>query len=82
MTKPLTHNEMISAIFAANTEAVRLEGELKKVIKERDEARREVCVSLNGNMKQAHEYAAYRGWDCFKSDHIGEVTDMPSKETP
>ena len=40
-SKPLTHNEMISAIFAGNTEAVRLEAELEKVTKERDEARRE-----------------------------------------
>ena len=32
---------MISAIFAGNTEAVRLEAELEKVTKERDEARRE-----------------------------------------
>ena len=36
-----------------------------KLLAERDAARREMCVSLNGNMKQAHEYAAERGWDCF-----------------
>ena len=41
-------------------------GDIEQLRKERDEARREVCVSLNGNMKQAQEYAAYRGWDCFK----------------
>ena len=39
--------------------------EIKRLRMERDAARREVCVSLNGNMKQAHEYAAERGWDCF-----------------
>jgi len=54
MTKPLTHNEMISAIFAANTEAARLEGELKQVTKERDAARRLACGAL-----------ATGGWDIF-----------------
>ena len=44
------------------------EEEIKLLIKQRDEARREVCVSLNGNMKQAHEYAISRGWDCFKKE--------------
>ena len=49
--------------------------EIKRLREERDEARREcdyarreVCVSLNGNMKQAHEYATYRDWDCFKEE--------------
>ena len=41
--------------------------EIKRLRMERDAARREVCVSLNGNIKQAHEYAAYRDWDCFKN---------------
>ena len=41
---------------------------IERLTKERDQARREVCVILNGNMKQAHEYAAGRDWDCFKED--------------
>ena len=41
--------------------------EIKRLRMERDAARVEVCVSLNGNMKQAHEYAASRDWDCFKN---------------
>ena len=49
----------------AEIEIARLRAELKTALAERDAARVEVCVSLNGNMKQAHEYAAERGWDCF-----------------
>lgn len=56
----LTPNEMITLIFAKDVEIIRL-------TEERDAARVEVCVSLNGNMKQAHEYAASRDWDCFKN---------------
>ena len=42
--------------------------EIKRLREERDEARREVCEFERVNMKQAHEYATYRGWDCFKED--------------
>ena len=50
----------------AEIEIARLRAELKTALAERDAARVEVCVSLNGNMKQAHEYAISRGWDCYK----------------
>ena len=40
--------------------------EIKRLREERDEARREVCEFELVNMKQAHEYATYRGWDCFE----------------
>ena len=50
----------------AEIEIARLRAELVTALAERDAARVEVCVSLNGNMKQAHEYAAERGWDCYK----------------
>ena len=73
MSKPLTHNEMISAIFAANTEAFRLEEELEKVakerdeaIRERDEARREVCESEQYCVDRSREEAERRGWDCYE----------------
>ena len=36
--------------------------------KERDAARREVSKLGSLNMKQAHEYATNRGWDCFKEE--------------
>ena len=68
MIKPPTRDELISAVFAANTDNFRLEEALEKVTKERDEARREVCEFERVNMKQAHEYATYRGWDCFKEE--------------
>lgn len=71
MTKPLTHNEMISAIFAANTEAFRLEGELEKVTKERDEARRMASRLLteDGSLMAAKSQAFSIGWDCFKEEN-------------
>ena len=78
-SKPLTRNEMISAIFAANTEAFRLEAELEKVIKERDEARREACERTAENLSLLGsnvllstlrvEHAARRGWDCFEKEN-------------
>jgi uncharacterized coiled-coil DUF342 family protein len=40
--------------------------------KERDEARREVCqfraTSYPHDMKEVHEIADSRGWDCFKEE--------------
>ena len=73
MSKPLTHNEMISAIFAANTEVFRLEEELEKVarerdeaIRERDEARRECCVWGSTTEIGARSLAKFKRWDCYK----------------
>ena len=40
--------------------------ERDEAIRERDEARREVCEFELVNMKQAYEYATHRGWDCYK----------------
>ena len=44
---------------------------IERLIKERDEARREVC-SLQPfayhNDGIAKDHAAYRGWDCFKEN--------------
>jgi hypothetical protein len=66
---------MISAIFAANTEAFRLEAELEKVIKERDEARQLCCrmsaqfVYLSNELCTAKFVANEKGWDCFKEDN-------------
>jgi hypothetical protein len=56
----MTLQETINEVFAKH------DAECLLLTKQRDEARREVCVSLNGNMKQSHEYASDRGWDCFK----------------
>ena len=55
------------AVEEMEAEIARLRAELKTALAERDAARREMCVSLNDNMKQAHEYAASRDWDCFKN---------------
>lgn len=59
----LTPNEMI----AHGRELSRRNADIIRLTEERDAARVEMCVSLNGNMKQAYEYAASRGWDCFKN---------------
>ena len=60
--------DVAEAVDEMEAECHRLRAELKTALAERDAARVEVCVSLNGNMKQAHEYAISRGWDCFKEE--------------
>ena len=59
-------------------------------IRERDKARREACertaenLSLLGSSVRLStlrvEHAARRGWDCFKSDHIGGTNEMAPDE--
>ena len=44
---------------------------IERLIKERDEARREVCILrpfAYHNDGIAKDYAAYRKWDCFKEN--------------
>ena len=47
-----------------------LEAEVDKCIRDRDEARREICQSRSTSyphdMKEVYEIADSRGWDCFK----------------
>ncbi len=49
-----------------------LERKIATLKAERDEARREVCkcnsTSYPHDMKESHEIAESRGWDCFKED--------------
>jgi hypothetical protein len=55
----------------AADEIVRLEQVVLALTAERDEARREVSFlrpSVCLGAQTAHEYAALRGWDCFKED--------------
>jgi len=44
----------------------------EELIRERDEARREVCqfrsTSYPHDMKEVYEIADSRGWDCFKEN--------------
>ena len=46
--------------------------EIERLRAERDEARREVCqfrsTSYPHDMKEVHEIADSRGWDCFKEN--------------
>jgi len=48
------------------------EERIAELIKERDEARREVCqfrsTSYPHDMKEVYEIADSRGWDCFKEN--------------
>ena len=67
---------------ARRNECERLEGDLAAAIaerdalkRERDEARREVCeaevmLSPRDDLRR-HQYAAERGWDCFKQQDGG-----------
>ena len=52
--------------------------EREKIIAERDEARREVCIIMGGKggrssyiSPDAVDYANSRGWDCFKENTDG-----------
>jgi chromosome segregation ATPase len=38
----------------------------KKLLKERDEARREVSMRMRRNPERQRDFAIGRGWDCFK----------------
>ncbi len=40
--------------------------EIDRITAERDEARREVCVLMQRTGFLRGDYAAERGWDCFK----------------
>ena len=49
----------------------RLVDAIRLLVKERDEARREVCVWQScppHTMEEMLEHAAFRGWDCFKEN--------------
>ena len=52
-----------------------MEQQIKTLIAERDEARREVCqrdsTSYPHDMKEVYEIADSRGWDCFKEEANG-----------
>ncbi len=63
---PATRSECANPVEAALWRA------LREARRERDEARREVCkcnsTSYPHDMKESHEIAESRGWDCFKED--------------
>ena len=49
-----------------------LNNQLVDALRERDEARREVCeLASRPYIKHAYEYAHERGWDCFKENNNG-----------
>jgi hypothetical protein len=39
---------------------------MRRMMEERDEARREILESLHPDLRES--YAAARGWDCFKEN--------------
>ena len=46
-------------------------GQMRRMMEERDEARRMVCILqpfAHHNDGIAKDHAAYRGWDCFKGE--------------
>jgi hypothetical protein len=42
---------------------------IRVLVKQRDEARREVCELLARSMRGPKQVAADRGWDCFDAPH-------------
>ena len=49
-----------------------LNNHLVDALRERDEARREVCeLASRPYIKHAYEYAHERGWDCFQENNNG-----------
>jgi hypothetical protein len=49
-----------------------LNNQLVDALRERNEARREVCeLASRPYIKHAYEYAHERGWDCFKENNNG-----------
>ncbi len=66
VTIPATRSECANPVEAALWRA------LREARRERDEARREVCkcnsTSYPHDMKECHEIAESRGWDCFSED--------------
>jgi hypothetical protein len=47
------------------------EGRIEQLIKERDEARRDVCSMMHMTGFLGGDYAHSKGWDCFKDGHTG-----------
>ena len=43
--------------------------EMRRMMEERDEARREVCVLMQRTGFLRGDYASERGWDCFKENN-------------
>ena len=67
-----SHDEL-PIFYEAADEIKRLQEERKKIIAERDEARREVCQMVSNNdesskPESAEQVAERRGWDCFKEN--------------
>ncbi|CAB4140250.1 hypothetical protein UFOVP403_9 [uncultured Caudovirales phage] len=58
-------NLTIQALTEERDEVVRM---ANKLTDERDEARREVCVLMQRTGFLRGDYAAERGWDCFKEN--------------
>jgi hypothetical protein len=59
-------NEGVEMFDDYEKQIEQLRAERDKAIEERDEARRQVCEFEIVNMKCAHDYANYRGWDCYE----------------
>ena len=70
--RAVLHNDR--SVELMNREAA---DEIERLRKERDEARREVCQLMRSDDYNepfdgtVFEYAAHRGWDCFKENTNG-----------
>jgi hypothetical protein len=60
--------ELMEELWERRTDMTEMKEQIKLLRKERDEARRQVCEFEMVNIKCAHDYATYRGWDCYKKE--------------
>jgi hypothetical protein len=62
-----------------------LNNQLVDALRERDEARREVCkwnsTSYPHDTKEAYEIAAVRGWDCFNDKNEADTNNTLFRTT-
>jgi hypothetical protein len=52
------------------------EERIAELIKERDEARRDICCMMHMTGFLAGDYAHSKGWDCFKDGYNGFSTEI------
>ena len=64
----IVQNRLMSDLAKANQTIGMLNEQIDEAESERDAARREVCAHEADTAEDQRQYAAQRGWDCFKED--------------
>lgn len=63
------HSSLVETIKGMCERTAEMVGD---ALRERDEARREVCALDADTVEDQREYAAQRGWDCFREVRDGD----------